>query len=76
MGKAHKADTQKQTLPKSLPCTNAPGTHPALVDTYFQFKLSMKGVPLTEVFAKAGDNITSAMASISSGSGSTFNVQL
>jgi len=36
--KAHKPDTQKPTLQKSLPCANASGTHPASVDTYFQFK--------------------------------------
>ena len=35
--KAHKADTQKQTLQKSLPCANASGTHPTSLDTYFQF---------------------------------------
>jgi hypothetical protein len=31
--KAHKADTQKPTLQKSLPCSYASGTHPATVDT-------------------------------------------
>jgi hypothetical protein len=37
--KAHKADTQKPTLQKSLPCSYASGTHPASLDTYFQFKV-------------------------------------
>jgi hypothetical protein len=36
--KAHSADTQKPTLQKSLPCSHASGTHPASVDTDFQFK--------------------------------------
>jgi hypothetical protein len=31
--KAHKADTQKPTLQKSLPCANASGTHSASLDT-------------------------------------------
>ena len=35
--KAHKGDTQNQTLQKSLPCSNASGTHPTSLDTYFQF---------------------------------------
>ena len=37
--KAHKADTQKLTLQKNLPCSHASGTHPALVDTDIQIKL-------------------------------------
>ena len=35
--KAHKADTQKLTLQKSLPCANASGTHPTSLDTGIQF---------------------------------------
>ena len=31
--KAHKSDTQKLTLQKSLPCANASGTHSASLDT-------------------------------------------
>lgn len=36
--KAHKADTQKLTLQKSLLCSKASGTLSARVDTYIQFK--------------------------------------
>ena len=36
--KAHKADTQKPTLQKSLTCSHASGTHPATVDTDLKFE--------------------------------------
>ena len=60
--KAHKADTQKPTLQKSLPCSNASGTHSATVDTYIQFKLPRRRANIQQgVCCYAGRRIYSQL---------------
>ena len=49
---AHKADIQKQTLQKSLPCSDASKTQPTSLDTYFQFDKPKEGLPTTLVLPK------------------------
>jgi len=53
--KAHKANTQKPTLQKSLPCSHAFRTPPAKVDTYSKYEVSRQRLNIQQkVYRKAG----------------------
>ncbi len=52
--KAHKANSQKPTLQKSLPCSYASGTHSATVDTLCSLKKQDEGRTHNMGFAKMG----------------------
>src|SRR5690606_38337965 len=59
---AHKADTQKLTLQKSLPCFYASGTHPTSLDAYIKFKLPRRRANIQQgVCCYAGRRIYSQL---------------